>query len=275
MKTRTLYLAWQSDQADSEHLDGRTWFPVGRLDADVEESTYRFRYTKGAKEAKLKAGFFPLPEFPDFEGDYESLALFPVFQNRVISRNRPDFAEYVRVLALDEDADQIEILSANGGKRATDSFAVFPEPDTGADGNFSCRFFLPGGVHVEQPAGSRVDELRPGDKLKVSLAGKLSSGSPRLRLKTEEGQEVGWVPQYLTHGNVSCGDPLGEYEATVVRVNPPPDPSSQRALIELSGNMGDHEPMSGPDFQPLVPDQPPAVGRCQLPDYPRFFPRSA
>ena len=127
MGMKTLYLAWQNDQSENGHGDSPSWFPIGRLDVDIGEcARHRFRYTRGAKEAKLKAGFVPLPEFPDFEGDYESPALFPVFQNRVISRNRPDFAEYVRVLALDEDADQIEILSANGGKRATDSFAVFP-----------------------------------------------------------------------------------------------------------------------------------------------------
>jgi hypothetical protein len=37
-------------------------------------------------------------------------------------------------------------------------------------------------------------------------------------------------------------------------VNPMPVPSEQRVLIEMSGNLGGHEPMSGPDFQPLVPD---------------------
>lgn len=255
MTTKTLYLAWQSAQADSEHLNGETWFPVGRLDVETGECTrHRFRYTKGAEEASLKAGFAPLPEFPDFERDYESPVLFPVFQNRVISRKRPDFAGYVRVLALDESADQIEILSANGGKRATDSFDVFPQLDTNSNGDFVCRFFLPGGIHVEQPAGSRVDELHQGDNLKVSLAGKLSKGPVRLSLETEEGQGVGWAPHYLTHDLVPYVDPQGEYEARVVQVNPPPDPSRQRALIELSGNLGDHVPMSGPDFQPLVPD---------------------
>ena len=255
MTTKTLYLAWQSDQVEGEHLNGQTWFPVGRVDIEVGDSTrHRFRYTKGAEEARLKAGFVPLPEFPDLERDYESPSLFPVFQNRVISRKRPDFADYVRVLGLDESADQIEILSANEGRRATDSFNVFPVPETDPDGNFSCRFFLPGGVHAEQPAGSRVDDLQPGDNLKVSLSGKLSSGPGRLSVETEEGVKVGWAPPYLTHDLVSYVDAQGEYEVKVVQINPPPDPSRQRVLVELSGNLGDHEPMSGPDFQPLVPD---------------------
>lgn len=255
MTTKTLYLAWQNDQFENGHGGNTSWFPIGRLDVDLGEcARHRFRYTKGAQKASRKAGFAPLPEFPAFEGDYESPVLFPVFQNRVISRKRPDFAEYVRVLALDEDADQIEILSANGGKRATDSFAVFPEPETGADGNFSCRFFLPGGVHVDQSVGSIVDELRPGEKLTVSLGGRLAVDPMRLSLQTEEGQGVGWAPQYLTHDLPLQNQSLNDLEARVVKVNPAPAPSRQRVLIEMSGNLGGYEPMSGPDFQPLVPD---------------------
>lgn len=255
MRRRTLYLAWQNDQSESGLGEGPSWFPIGRLDVDMGEcARHRFRYTKGAQEANLKAGFVPLPEFPDFQGDYESPVLFPIFQNRVISRNRPDFAEYVRVLALDEDADQIEILSANGGKRATDSFVVFPEPDTGADGNFSCRFFLPGGVHVDKAVGPIVDDLRAGEKLTVLLEGRATMEPMRLTLQTEEGQEVGWAPRYLTHNLALEDQTLNEFEARVVKVNPAPAPSRQRVLVEMTGNLGDYEPMSGADFQPLVPD---------------------
>ena len=46
MNERTLYLAWQ-DKAQS-----RRWFPIGRLDADVERPRYRFRYIGGAEQAK-------------------------------------------------------------------------------------------------------------------------------------------------------------------------------------------------------------------------------
>ena len=253
MVTKTLYLAWQNEPADNVNADNPSWFPVGRLDVDIGESQYhRFRYTKGAEEAKVKAGFSPLPEFPDFEKDYESSVLFPLFQNRIISRRRPDFAEYLRVLALDEDADQIDILSANGGKRATDSFDVFPEPVNGADGSFTCRFFLPGGIHVNQDVGASIDDLEAGERLKVSLGGKVAAGTMRLRLQTEEGREVGWAPQYLTYDLMLDAESLGECEASVVQVNPAPAPSRQRVLIELTGNPGGYEPMSGENFRPLV-----------------------
>lgn len=114
MNERTLFLAWQ----DRERT--REWFPIGRLDADVARSFYRFRYTGGAKDAREKVGFPPLWDFPNLGEDYRSSDLFPLFRNRVIAPGRPDRADYLSNLDLPEDADPIEILSVNGGFRMTD-----------------------------------------------------------------------------------------------------------------------------------------------------------
>ncbi len=127
MTTKTLYLAWQDTRDEDNYSGSRLWFPVGRLDIEDGEYPYRFRYTKGAEEANEETGFPPLPEFPYFEDDYRSFDLFPIFQNRIISPKRPDFRHYVQALDLGTDADPIEILSANGGRRATDTFEVFPK----------------------------------------------------------------------------------------------------------------------------------------------------
>ena len=37
-----------------------------------------------------------------------------------------------------------------------------------------------------------------------------------------------------------------------MEVNPQPAPSKQRVLIEMQGKWDDYEPMSGPDYQPVV-----------------------
>ena len=42
------------------------------------------------------------------------------------------------------------------------------------------------------------------------------------------------------------------YRARVVRLNPPPAPLSNRLLIEMEGRWDNHEPMSGPDYEPLA-----------------------
>ena len=104
-------------------------FRLGRLDADVESSAYRFRYTGGAIRAEQEAGFSSLLDFPHLETDYQSSELFPLFQNRIMPPDRPDFAEYVRALDLDENADPIEILSANG--RASGNGRLRSVPNAG------------------------------------------------------------------------------------------------------------------------------------------------
>lgn len=65
---------------------------------------------------------------------------------------------------------------------------------------------------------------------------------------------IGWAPRYLLADLVaSIAKAPGDYKAFVVRVNPVPAPSKQRVLIELSGKWPDHEPMTGQEFEPLVP----------------------
>ena len=114
---------------------------MGRLDADVERSFYRFRYMLGAKRAQEEVGFLPLIDFPDLNEDYQAAELFPLFQNRVMNPARPDFADYLHRLDLTEEADPIEILSTNGGHRVTDAYEVFPKIEKDDTGSFSCRFF--------------------------------------------------------------------------------------------------------------------------------------
>src|SRR5271168_4476046 len=139
MNTKTLFLAWQ-DRCR------RAWFPVGRLDAAPE--FYRFRYTRGAERARKEAGFEPVVDFPDLHRNYESQALFALFQNRILTPNRGDFHDYMKMLDLAGSAQPVEILEVGGGYRATDSFEVFPKIEKGPDGVFRCRFFLHGSRHV-------------------------------------------------------------------------------------------------------------------------------
>ncbi len=61
---KSLFLAWQAPTHSSR---SRAWFPVGRLDAELEKPHYRFRYTGGALKAQQDVGFAPLLAFPDFQ----------------------------------------------------------------------------------------------------------------------------------------------------------------------------------------------------------------
>ena len=251
--TKTLYLAWQDTRDEDNYSGSRLWFPVGRLDIEDGEYPYRFRYTKGAEEANEKAGFPPLPEFPDLHREYQSSELFPIFTNRIMSPKRPDFANYLRTLNLGEEADPIEILSANGGRRATDTFEVFPKLVKDADGGFVSRFFLHGWRHVSEAAQTRLQSLTPGEKLYVALELTNPLSEMAVQIQTTDYHMIGWAPRYLVDDlTIAMAEAPGKYSASIVRVNPQPAPSRQRVLVEMRSYWDKHEPMTGPDFQPLV-----------------------
>ena len=247
MSFRTLFLAWQ-DKGMS-----RQWFPVGRLDADINRPLYRFRYIRGAKRAKAEAGFPELLEFPNLEKSYDSPRLFPLFQNRVINRARPDFADYLSYLDLHVGADPIEILSASGGSRVTDAYEVFPKLEKADDESFVCRFLLKGCRHVNESAQNRIERLEAGEQLYVTLELTNPETGFAVQIQTEDYHMIGWAPRYLVDDLVKAmAESPGNYSANVVRVNPLPPPSKQRVLIEMKARWKKHEPMTSEDFDPLV-----------------------
>ena len=248
MSMQTLFLAWQ-DRART-----RQWFPIGRLDADVDLPNYRFRYTCGAERAQLVAGFPLLLDFPDSHREYQATELFPLFKNRVISPTRPDFGEYIQNLDLSVGVDPIEILTIDGGYRTTDSFEVFPKLTKRDDGSLILRFFLHGSRHVSETAQQRCNTLVPGDKLNIGV----EITNPRtllaVQIQTDDYHMIGWVPDYLARDLATMlVAASGGYTARVVKVNPQPAPPRHRVLIELRGPWDEEcEPMSSQDFRPLV-----------------------
>ncbi len=247
MQQKTLFLAWHGSD------ENRFWFPVGRLDANPAEAKYRFRYTYGAKHAQNHAGFPTLLEFPELDGDYWSSELFPLFQNRIMSPSRPDFQEYLQVLGLEDNADPIEILSANGGRRLTDTYEVFPKLVKQEDGSFTSRFFLHGNRYVSDSGQQRLNSLKAGEELYIAVELTNPSTELAVLILTTDYQVLGWAPHYLVDDlAMAMAEASGKYNARVVRLNPQPLPSRQRLLVELSSHWTGHEPMSGPDYQPLV-----------------------
>lgn len=247
MSTRTLFLAWQDKKPS------KAWFPVGRLDADVERSFYRFRYIGGAKRAQEEVGFPLLIEFPDLNEDYQSAELFPLFQNRVMNRARPDFTEYLHSLDLTEEADPIEILSINGGHRVTDAYEVFPKIEKDDTGSFSCRFCLSGWRHINEATKDRIDRLGHGEELYVTLELTNPATGLAVQLQTTDYYMIGWAPRYLVEDLVAAmAEGPSRFGAKVVRINPQTILLKQRVLIEMYGCWDKYEPMSSEDFEPLV-----------------------
>lgn len=240
---KCLFLAWQAPQQ-------RSWFPIGRLDADVVGQHYIFNYTKGALQAEEQGGFKPLTAFPDLKRSYESSELFPLFQNRVVDRNRRDFDVYLKSLGLTEP-DPIAILALTGGERQTDSLEVFPKIEKQPDGSFMCRFFVHGLRYIPKSAVDRGLILEVGERLGVSI--ELTNPKTRvaIQLTSTDYHFVGWTPHYLVQDllNVISDGPAA-VEAHVLRVNRDAVPANRRVLVEFKGRFPKGvEPMSSEPFQ--------------------------
>ena len=247
MAEQTLFLAWHGAG------ENRLWYPVGRLDAAPKCSIYRFRYIGGAERAQEEAEFPLIIGFPDIDKKYDSEELFPLFQNRIMSPSRPDFKSYLKALDLEEDANPIEILAANGGERVTDRYEVFPQPARQPDGSFLFRFFLHGWRYASASAQERMAELESGEELRIALELNNPVTGQGVQIQTTDYQMIGWAPHYLVDDFAKAmADGPGKYTARVVKLNPQPVPSKQRLLVELRCHWAYHEPMSGPDYQPLV-----------------------
>ena len=215
--------------------------------------SYRFRYIGGAKRARKEAGLSLRLEFPELERDYRSPELFPLFQNRVMSPSRPDFNSYLESLDLEGDANPIEILAVNGGERVTDRYEVFPLPARQPDGSFLFRFFLHGWRYASAAAQERLGKLESGEELRIALELNNPVTGQGVQIQTPDYHMIGWAPHYLVHDFVKAmTDGPGNYAARVVKLNPQPIPSRQRLLVELRCHWNQHQPMSGPDYQPLV-----------------------
>ncbi len=241
----TVFLAWQSP------TETRAWYPIGRLEADSAVGPFRFCYVRGAQKAQREAGLQPLVSFPDFERQYASEQLFPLFRNRILSSEREEFDDYLRSLDLRPDvADPLEILAITEGRRQTDTLEVFPKIKVDEDGMFRCRFFLHGWRHVTKPAQERIDHLEQNAELRVAIEMNNPATGLAVQVQTTDYHMIGWTPRYLVIDLVrAIGEAFTEIKATVVKMNPSPAPSQQRVLIEMTGTWpARFEPMSSEDL---------------------------
>ena len=249
---KTLFVAWKDTQ------NTRGWYPVGRLDADVAQASYRFRYVHGALQAKQNCSFSPFDSFPDFDAEYMSSELFPFFLNRLQNSSRPSFWEYLRRLDLQPHAgeafDPIEVLAVSEGRRATDNLEIFPKVERAHGGAFAIKFFLHGWRHIHPDGAAQILKLREGEDLGVAIEVTNAATSFAVQMQTLNRVVIGYAPRYLVQDLVQvisrCSLPVS---AKVSRLNSPPAPPSQRLLIAFEGCWPEgYEPMSGEQFRPLA-----------------------
>lgn len=231
---RELLVLWQ-------HPVSRRIFPIGRL--AHRRGRYTFDYTVAAAGID---DFRPLPGLGAIGQHFESESLPTLFLQRVMDRERPDFAEYVASLGLGpETATPWEQIVESGGERAGDTLQFMQVP-TIIDGHAHARFlangtqYIPRQQRVANGLSFSVDAaeieraltaLSPDDLVEI-VAEDRNDTDPDAVLVTSQGIPIGWAPRFLAPSirNLLAHDRVF---ARVVRVNGPGTPSQLRLVLEV------------------------------------------
>jgi hypothetical protein len=225
---KALFVAWQDP-------DSRRWIPVGRL--TFENGSYRFAYTRGAKEAKEGMNFVPFGRMTELEEVYLSTDLFPLFANRILPKSRPEYRDYLRWLGLTEEAaGELEVLARTGGLRATDTLEIFPCPEPTADKNYVVYFFSRGVRHLLPENQSRIGDLKRGDRLYLMKDLQNPVDAMAVLMRTGDPiANVGYCPRYYSAEFSRLIDLVGAEKVvvSVEQVNPDA-PMQFRLLCRLS-----------------------------------------
>ncbi len=241
---KELGLSWQNQ-------DTREWFPVARISKKDDE--YAFRYTHGAVEAK-KSGFQGLAGFPDFNHTYLSDIIFPVFQNRIMNKSRPDRDEFLSWIELkDTTYSQFKELARTGGIKATDNLQLYPIPSE-TDGYYNVQFFSHGVSHLPENYKDRTNRLSVGDKLYLCADLQNEQDSSALFLRTSDPVElVGYVPKFFAKDFQELFKRSKDsFGIKVIKVNADA-PEQLRLLCEIDCRWPkDFVPFKENSFQPLV-----------------------
>jgi len=238
---RELILSWQD-------MKSREWFAVGRL--SFIDNKYKFGYTSGALNAK-KAGFLGLAGMNEFSKIYRSDKIFPVFQNRILNKSRPDRSEFLDWLNIDLDNySQLEELARTGGIKATDSLRLYPVPYA-IDGKYVVNFFAHGVSHLIESYKKRANELLPGEKLYMCADLENEYDKNALILRTKDPIEVvGFCPKFFAEDFYTVFEASKKcFSINLVRVNMDA-PEQLRLLCKLSCEWPDNFlPLNKPEFQ--------------------------
>jgi hypothetical protein len=249
-----LYLSWQETKS-------RRWFPVGQL---IEaEGKYHFTYVQGVQEAQKIGGFQAFPSFPEFDREYHSAVLFPLFANRVMPVSRPDYSNYVQWLHLEgREKDPMAFLAQSNGQKVHDPLEVFPDATQHKDGSCTVHFFARGHRHMSDGSQQRAEKLRAGEPLLLQwdMQNPVDGNAVSLRTgsaDTGDADIVGFCPRYIAEDILKAlVDDRTACHVEVVKVNLPPAPAQFRVLCRLNFTAASGvRPFSGPDFKPLTTEK--------------------
>lgn len=244
MVLKIVYVAWRDPQ-------DRKWFPVGRLSFDGK--VYQFVYTKGAQQA---ARFVPFARMENLTMTYESEALFPLFANRLLSKTRREYQDFLHWLnTRSGEDDPLTLLACTGGMQEADMLALFPHPNRGPDNMYRVRFFSHGLRYLLPEAILRIHTLSPGERLYLMPDPQNEHDVEAVGLRTNDPTTlVGYCPRYFAGDFLRLLQEAEPRNATVVveRINPEA-PLQLRLLCTLTANWPESfHPCAGAWYEPLA-----------------------
>lgn len=218
---KALYVTWQDTKS-------RKWYPVGRL--THEKGMYKFVYTRGAREAHH---FKPFGRMLNLDAAYVSDVLFPLFTNRVLSKSRPEYTDYIRWLGLREQSqDELEILARSGGARATDTLEIIPCPVPTKENNYEVYFFSHGVRHLKAEDQENIQRLRNGDRLYLMQDLQNEHDPMALLMRTADPIAcVGYCPRYYSGDFTRLLESVGQDKVHVTTEQVNPDAPTQLRLL--------------------------------------------
>lgn len=185
-KPRTLLLIWQNPSS-------RVFRRVGEL-VELADDMFTFRYLDSARDDDA---FQPLAQFPDLDRVYGPGLLPSFFRNRVMSRHRDSYNEYLRWIGLDASPDTpVEVLLRTGGSRATDTFHVVDDLRQTPDGLLVSRFFVSGIRYLAEADGA-LAQVVEGQRLQLRPAPENAFNNRAMLVAVIDGTPVGYVPEWL------------------------------------------------------------------------------
>jgi hypothetical protein len=239
-----LFVAWRPEKASSG------WRPVGRLMHDG--GLYQICYTHGSRQP----GFRPFAGMEQLDQVYESKELFPLFENRLLPKSRPEYDNYLRWSGFEPDnpPDPIVVLGVTEGIRQTDAIEVFPCPAPDAEGCYLSKLFLHGIRWVAPSAHERITSLQLGERLRLMLDIQNESDPNAVAVRTDHPSVmIGYVPRYLARDvwTLVQNCEVDFIHLSVDRVNPDA-PTQNRVLCRMQAcwPVG-FEPCSGDEFLPI------------------------
>lgn len=247
---QALYVAWRTRDRNSP-----AWGPVGCLEFDA--GIYRFFYTRGAKTL---SGFPRFPQMDDLYRVYESEELFPLFKNRLLSKRRPEYEDYLRWsgFSFGELPEPLALLAVTEGQRQTDAIEVFPCPQQASDGCYLNRFFLHGVRWISDTGREYLrGKLDEGENLKLVPEPENTYDRMAVAVYDNDGQvKLGYAPRYLAKEIRTLQDKCGLEAVTLSAYRLNRDaPLQQYVLCQMHACWPDgFEPCQGEAFRPLPID---------------------